>query len=256
MRRLDAALVFSMNQPEIGLQSGVKPPHSKNWARRTGTVVLATAVVLLSCLSVFAQTPHSELVARAKRSVVLITTYDRNGQPEKQGSGFFLASDRVATNCHVVETASRIEVKSFNGQTVFASSVVAMDKTSDLALLQLSEPISEATPLELEDVAPIDGQPLLLVSNPAGAPGKASFGVVGPSWTFVNFGERMQITAPVAAGSSGAPVLNLEGRVIGIAVMHVESTENLSFAIPVERLRSLQSGVDVMRSAIAKRRQR
>jgi len=217
------------------------------------TVLSIVSLILLSFISVFAQTPHSELVARAKRSVVLITTYDRDGQPEKQGSGFFLARDRVATNFHVVETASRIEIKTFNGKTVFASSVLAMDKISDLALLQLSEPISEVTSLELEDLTPIDGQSLLLVSNPAGAPGKVSFGVVGPSWTFVNFGERMQITAPVAAGSSGAPVLNLAGRVIGIAVMHVESTENLSFAIPVERLRSLQSGVDVMRNAIAKR---
>jgi S1-C subfamily serine protease len=218
------------------------------------TVFSIVLLTLLSCFPLAAQTPHSELVARAKRSVVLITTYDAGGQPEKQGSGFFLARDRVATNFHVVETASRIQIRTFNGKTVFASSVVAMDKTSDLALLQLSEPIGEATPLELSDVMPAAGQSLLLVSNPAGTQGKVSFGVVGPSWKFVNFGERMQITAQVAAGSSGAPVLDFEGRVIGVAVMHVESTENLSFAIPVARLRSLQSGVDVMLTALAKRR--
>jgi S1-C subfamily serine protease len=218
------------------------------------TVFPIVLLILFSCLSLTAQTPHSELVAHAKRSVVLITTYDANGQPEKQASGFFLAKDRVATNAHVVETASRIQIKTFDGKTVFASSVVAMDKTSDLALLQLSEPVVDATPLELAEVTPVAGQSLLLVSNPAGAPGKVSFGVVGASWKFVNFGERMQITARVAAGSSGAPVLNFEGRVIGVAVMHVESTENLSFAIPVARLRSLQSGVDVMLAALAKRR--
>jgi putative serine protease PepD len=218
------------------------------------TVFPIVLLILFSCLPFAAQTPHSELVARAKRAVVLITTFDADGQPEKQGSGFLLAKDRVATNSHVVETASRIRITSFNGKTVFATSVVAMDKTSDLALLQLSEPFSEATPLELADVTPAAGQSLLLVSNPAGARGKVSFGVVGPSWKFVNFGERMQITAQVAPGSSGAPVVNFEGRVIGIAVMHVEGTENLSFAIPVARLRSLQSGVDVMLTALAKRR--
>ncbi len=218
------------------------------------TVFPIVLLILFSCVRLAAQTPHSELVARAKRGVVLITTYDQYGQPEKQGSGFFLTNDRVATNSHVIESASRIQITTCDGKTVFASSIVALDKSSDLALLQLSEPIADATPLELAEVMPGAGQPLLLVSNPAGERGTVSSGLVGPSWKFVNFGERLQITARVSAGSSGGPVLNLAGRVIAIAVMHVESTENLSFAIPVERLRSLQTGADVMRSAIASRR--
>lgn len=208
---------------------------------------------LLLSGSTAAQAPRAELIARAKRAVVLITTYDRNGRPEKQGSGFFVSRDRVATNSHVVDTASRIQITTARGKSVFVNSVVAMDKASDLALLQLSEPLAEAT-LELADATPIAGQPLLLISNPAGERGKVSLGSVGPSWKFHNFGERLQITARIVSGSSGGPVLDLDGRVIGIAVMYVESSEDLSFAIPVARLRSLQTGTDIMMSAIANRR--
>lgn len=213
---------------------------------------LSLLIVLMS-IPATAQAQRAELIARAKRAVVLITTYDRNGRPEKQGSGFFLSRDRVVTNSHVVDTASRIQITTARGKSVFVSSVVAMDKTSDLALLQLSEPLAEAT-LELAAATPIAGQPLLLISNPAGERGQVSFGSVGPSWKFHNFGERMQITARIVSGSSGGPVLDLDGRVIGIAVMYVESSEDLSFAIPVARLRSLQTGTDVMMSAIANRR--
>ena len=222
--------------------------------KSTSKMVLLTALLLfVSGNSVIASTPNSDLIARAKRGVVLITTYDRYGQPEKQGSGFFLTNDRVATNSHVVETASRIQITTANGKSAFASSIIALDKASDLALLQLGAPILDATPLSLADVTPDAGEPVLLVSNPAGERGTVSFGLLGPAWKFVNFGERLQITAKVSAGSSGGPVLDLDGRVIAIAVMHVESAENLSFAIPVERLRSLQSGADFMLNAIAGR---
>ena len=216
-------------------------------------VLLTASVLLISYIPVVARSSNAELIARAKRGVVLITTYDRYGQPEKQGSGFFLTNDRVATNSHVVETAARIQITTASGKTAFVNSILALDKNSDLALLQLSEPILDATPLKLADATPDAGEPLLLVSNPAGELGTVSFGLLGPAWKFVNFGERLQITAKVSAGSSGGPVLDLDGRVIAIAVMHVESTENLSFAIPVERLRSLQSGADFMLNAIASR---
>jgi S1-C subfamily serine protease len=184
--------------------------------------------------------PSAEMLARVKRAVVLITTYDQRGTPEKQGSGFFLTADRVVTNLHVVNTASQIRISTFTGKTFTADLILAADKNSDLALLQLSAPCSDATALTLAEVEPLQGAPVMLVSNPLGAHWRVTAGEVGPPWSFFEIGERLQITADVLPGSSGGPVLNLEGRVIGIAVMHVESNDNLNFAVPVARLKELQ----------------
>jgi len=184
--------------------------------------------------------PSAEMLARVKRAVVLITTYDQRGTPEKQGSGFFLTADRVVTNLHVINTASQIRISTFTGKTFTVDLILAADKNSDLALLQLNATCSDATALALAEVEPLEGAPVMLVSNPLGAHWCVTAGEVGPPWSFFEIGERLQITADVLPGSSGGPVLNLEGRVIGIAVMHVESNDNLNFAVPVARLKELQ----------------
>jgi S1-C subfamily serine protease len=194
--------------------------------------------------------PSAEVLARVKRAVVLITTFDQDGNPEKQGSGFFLTADRVVTNLHVVDTASQIRISTFTGKTFIADLILAADKNSDLALLQLSAPCSDATALMLAEIEPLEGVPVMLVSNPVGAHWRVTAGEVGPSWSFFEIGERLQITADVLPGSSGGPVLNLEGRVIGIAVMHLESDDNLNFAVPVARLKELQTSAAATRTVL------
>jgi S1-C subfamily serine protease len=191
--------------------------------------------------------PSSEVLARIKSAVVLITTSDKHGAPEKQGSGFFLTADRVVTNFHVVNTASRIRVSTFTGNTVSAHLILAADTTSDLALLQLDAPCPNVATLALAEVEPLEGDPAVLVSNPLGAHWQVSVGEVGPGWNFFAIGERLQITTGVLPGSSGAPVLNLDGSVIGIAVMHVESNDNLNFAVPVGRLKALEAAAKNLR---------
>jgi S1-C subfamily serine protease len=195
--------------------------------------------------------PPSEMLARAKRAVVLITTYDKRGRPEKQGSGFFLTADRVVTNLHVVNTASQILISTFTGKTVRADSVLAADKTSDLALLQLAASCTDVATLAPAELEPSQGEPVVLVSNPLGSHWQVSVGEVGRPWNFFEIGERLQITLDVLPGSSGGPVLNFEGNVIGIAVMHLESTDNLNFAVPVARLKALQAANATRRSVRA-----
>ena len=201
-------------------------------------------LVLLSSVSAGAmQTPAPEVVARVKNAVVLITTYDNHGKPEKQGSGFFLTPQRVVTNLHVVDSASRIRISTFTGREVFVDSVLASDKADDLALLQLDTPCLDVTTLGLEDVEPLAGDSVMVVSNPLGAHWQVTVGEVGLMWYLGDIGERMGITACLLPGSSGGPVLNLQGRVIGVATMYMLSDENLNFAVPAGRLKVLQTTV-------------
>lgn len=209
-------------------------------------------LLILSAVSVAAaQTPSPEVVAHVKRAVVLITTYDNQGKPQKQGSGFFLSPGRVVTNLHVIDSASEIRISTFTGRKAFVDSVLATDKASDLALLQLNAPCPDVTTLGLEDIAPLEGEPVMLVSNPLGSHWQVTVGEAGPIWDFFDIGERLQITAGVLPGSSGGPVLNLQGHVVGIAVMHVESTDNLNFAIPVARLKTLQTTAETSTLSVA-----
>jgi serine protease Do len=176
-----------------------------------------------------------------KRAVVIVTTLDREGKPLLQGSGFFLAADRIVTNMHVIKDAGLVRIQTFDGRTITSLKVVAVDVREDLALLQMEEPAVDPTVLRLADSAPVEGEPILVLGNPRGSQWKLTRGLVGPVWQFKGTGNRIQITASILPGSSGSPVVNKDGHVVGIAAMHMESsTDDLNFAVSAESLKSLQ----------------
>lgn len=208
--------------------------------RVNGLVVLIFLALLAGFAhSVKAQQPNP--LTRLKRAVVIVTTYDDHGSPLLQGSGFFIAPERVVTNLHVIKQARSIHVETFAGRKVPVTSVAATDEDSDLALLQIGAPSPGAETLELEYTAPVAGDPIFVVSNPQGAHWKTTRGRVGAMWNLAGTGRRLQITASLRPGSSGGPVLNQQGRVIGIAAMHLQSAEELDFAVPAENLKVLQA---------------
>lgn len=183
----------------------------------------------------------AERMTMLKRAVVIVTTLDREGKPLLQGSGFFLAPDRIVTNMHVIKDAGLIRIQTLDGNTITALNVVAVNVREDLALVQMEAPTADATILQLADSAPVEGEPILVMSNPGGSQWKLSRGQIGPVWQFKGTGKRIQITASILPGSSGSPIVNKDGYVVGIAAMHMESsTDDLNFAVPAESLKALQ----------------
>lgn len=181
------------------------------------------------------------MIAQCQRAVVVVTTYDDRGKPLLQGSGFFIASDRVVTNSHLIKHSRQIRIKTFEGTTVEVQAVLANNDRTDLAVLQIARTQLDAAIFQLEDAAPVEGESIILISNPQGAHWKISRGNVGQTWEFSDLGKRIEITAAVRPGSSGGPVINERGRVIGVAVMHVPGADDLNFAVPTESLRALQA---------------
>ncbi len=181
-----------------------------------------------------------ELVKRIKPSAVAIETFDSKGTTLARGSGFFIAPDRVITNRHVIERSSRVEIHLMDGKKFPVKGVLAVDGEGDLALLQVDVPRGLAPPLPLVRSAPQEGESIVVIGNPYGLEGSVSNGIVSAVREIAGYGKIIQITASISPGSSGSPVVNMAGQVIGVATLQAAEGQNLNFAVPAERISQLK----------------
>ncbi|HSS20192.1 MAG TPA: trypsin-like peptidase domain-containing protein [Pyrinomonadaceae bacterium] len=210
---------------------------------KRGASLLGLAVVLLlSPLSARSQDLLPELVRRIKPSAVAIETFDSRGEKLSRGSGFFIDTDRVVTNRHVIDNAFRAEVHSYNGSIYQVKGVIAVDAEGDLALLRVEAPPNQVRPLSLDKTSPQEGESVVVIGNPFGLEGSVTNGIVSAVRDIPTFGRIIQITAPISPGSSGSPVVNMQGQVIGVATLQITGGQSVNFAIPSERISQLQSG--------------
>jgi tetratricopeptide (TPR) repeat protein len=181
-----------------------------------------------------------ELVRRIKPSAVAIETFDSRGEKLTRGSGFFIEGDRIVTNRHVIEGAYRAEVHSSTGAVYPVKGVLAVDAEGDIALLKIDVPANQIRPLQLDKTSPQEGESVVVIGNPLGLEGSVTNGIVSAVRDIPTFGRIIQITAPISSGSSGSPVVNMQGQVIGIATLQITGGQSVNFAIPSERISQLQ----------------
>jgi tetratricopeptide (TPR) repeat protein len=212
--------------------------------RQTNFVKLLWLLFLLPGIvpHVQAQDILPQLVRRIKPSAVAIETFDARGEKLSRGSGFFIDVDRVVTNRHVIENAYRAEVHSYNGSIYPVKGVIAVDAEGDLALLKIDAPPNQVRPLPLDRTSPQEGESVVVIGNPFGLEGSVTNGIVSAVRDIPTFGRIIQITAPISPGSSGSPVVNMQGQVIGVATLQITGGQSVNFAIPSERISQLQSG--------------
>jgi S1-C subfamily serine protease len=176
-----------------------------------------------------------------------------------QGSGFVLDGDGyIATNAHVVTTdqgtgtakADQVYVEFLDGNRVRAE-IVGHDPNADVALLKVDPDGLSLTALKLGESHTISvGEPVAAIGSPFGERQSLSIGVISAldrtirSLTRFTIGDAIQTDAAINPGNSGGPLLDAEGRVIGInAQIKSESGggEGVGFAIPVDAVsRSLR----------------
>ncbi len=184
-----------------------------------------------------AQSPQ-QIAKKALASTVLLVMEDANGQPLSFGSGFFVKNGQVATNLHVVKGASRGYAKLVSQKTKYdIEGITATDAARDLIILKISVPGAQVIPLGNSDVVQV-GMPIYAVGNPRGLEGTFSQGIIS-SIRKVGMDKILQLTAPISPGSSGGPVLNNKGQVIGVSVATFRGGQNLNFAIPSNYLTAL-----------------
>ncbi|PVX26657.1 MAG: hypothetical protein CW691_00725 [Candidatus Bathyarchaeum sp.] len=184
------------------------------------------------------QTPE-QIYNYAYRSVVLITT------PVGQGSGFlFENQNTVVTNYHVVTTQTEIEIEFFDG-TRTPATVVGADAYSDVAVLEISGAPSEAEPLTFSDQSVEIGQQVVAIGNPLGLTTSLSVGYISQINRLLDIEPIvvpvLQLDLTVTFGSSGGPLLDLYGNVVGIT--NAGTDVGFNFAIPVDIVRRVVSSI-------------
>ena len=204
-------------------------------------------MIILACIAVvsssLAQENLTALIKKVSPSVVLVITYDEEGEELSGGSGFFISDDGdVITNCHVIQGACHAEVKTSDEKVYDVKEVLAEDKEGDLIRLSVDIPRDAVHVLGISDSLPEVGERVIVVGNPLGLEQTVSDGIVSAVREIPAFGNIIQITAPISSGSSGSPVVNMKGEVIGVASFQMVEGQNLNFAIPGERVAKLTPG--------------
>lgn len=184
----------------------------------------------------------SVLYARALASIVSIRT------DTGSGSGFAVSAKGViATNVHVLAGARKIEVFLMNGTKLQLKPAIAIDEEHDLAALQVTQ---QLPPLALaRDDRIVLGQKVVVIGNPLGLEATLSEGLVSGVRKLNKDSRALQITAPISPGSSGGPILNDHGEVIGISTFVLVGGANLNFGMPVGYLKELMRSPKFMSRA-------
>jgi Do/DeqQ family serine protease len=244
---LAAALCLSCRQaPEpsraVAAQQPPTIPPTVSANRRTPTVV-AVHNVIPSIVNI-----QTEATIRQQDPDPVFGFFfnqDRVYRTQSLGSGFIWTADGViVTNAHVIEGASRITVNTSDGRQLPAK-VIGVDPDSDVAVLQVTEKNLTPAPLGSSSDLMI-GESVIAVGNPYGLSGSVTTGIVSATGRSVPSKERgrtytdfIQTDASINPGNSGGPLLNIEGKVIGINTAIYANAQGIGFAIPVDRARKI-----------------
>lgn len=198
--------------------------------------------VLLAAVAAADDAPKPKTVEQiadlARPAVAVLTVGGRDGKGESLGTGFVVSADGlIATNFHVIDVGRGVTVELADGKRYEATAVHAADRERDLAVIRIDA--KGLTPLELGDsTAMKDGQAVVAVGNPQGLKRSVVAGVLS-SRREMEGKPMLQLAIPVEPGNSGGPVLDMEGRVVGVVSSKSLVTPNLGFAVAVESLKPL-----------------
>jgi tetratricopeptide (TPR) repeat protein len=192
--------------------------------------------------SALAQENLPGIVKKIEPSAVVILTYDKEGKLIGQGSGFFISGNGdIITNRHVLAGAQRAEVKTTNGKVYTITLIVAEDEEADIIRASVNIPVESVRPLSVSSSIPEVGERIAVIGSPLGLERTVSDGIVSAVREIPAFGKIIQITAPISPGSSGSPVVNMKGEVIGVATLQMVEGQNLNFAVPGNRIARLKT---------------
>lgn len=186
------------------------------------------------------QSSVSSLALAVAPSIVSLKVLDERGRAVGQGSGVVVGrSDVVVTSYHVVEKASGMLVKTSTGKEFPVTHILSVEPSMDLALLLVTG--LSLPPLEMEPkLQPRVGDRVVALGSPRGLDGTVTDGIVSAIRKLPDFDtEVIQTTAPISEGSSGGALVSLQGQLVGVTTLILQSGQNLNFAVPAAAVKDL-----------------
>ena len=176
-----------------------------------------------------------DIVQRESPAIVSIYNLDSRGEVRGTGTGFIVKADGVViTNFHVIEGAHGLLIKLKNGEVYDRIWVMDFDPRRDIAVLK-TQGVQLPT-VSLGDSERMEqGDWCVAIGNPKGLEHTVSDGLVS-ALRVIEGNKMFQISVPISPGSSGGPLYNSRGEVVGIttAALVGEGVQNLNFAVPVK----------------------
>ena len=178
-----------------------------------------------------------EIYAKCSPAVFYLETYDSKGTQKAFGSGFFLAADGTAvTNYHVIDGSYSAKVTPFGSDKSYdVLGVYAYSKEQDWAVLKVGG--SGFSWLKLASAAPVGGATVYGLGSPLGLTNTITQGIISNPKRDVNGVDFIQTTAGLNKGSSGGPLLNEYGEVVGITTGSFDMV-SMNLALSVDYLRN------------------
>ncbi|MCB9563106.1 MAG: serine protease [Kofleriaceae bacterium] len=205
------------------------------------TALVGLTVALASCGPTTVKAPRTrmtikQIVEKSKPAIVRI-----EADKERVGTGFAIDPQGViATNLHVVAGAHDIQVRLLDGAVYPVKQILGVDLDRDLALLDIDPP-SPMPSLPLGDSEQVSaGDPVIAIGNPLGVLDyTVSDGLISSVRAVSDDLTILQISAPISQGSSGGPLFNPFGEVIGVSTAIFTGGQNLNFGVPSKYIKAL-----------------
>jgi len=203
-----------------------------------------SALIILSAFTVscsYCQINAKSLVKSAKPAVVTIHCYNSKHEEYGTGTGFFITTTQLVTDRHVIAEASEARCIFSDSVEMVIDGIVAEDSAADLVILECKKAASgHFHPLKLAKQLPEEGEEIIVIGSPLDFGHSVSQGIVSSIRQNSPVGTAIQFTAAVSFGSSGSPVLNPKGEVVGIVSLLMNNAENINFAAVASSARNLR----------------
>lgn len=170
----------------------------------------------------------SSLVARNEKAIFQIFAYDEYGSPSAIGTGFYTNNrGKGLTNLHVIEEARFAFIRDHEGRMYQIKEIIRVCEACDMAEILIDTKGQANYFLNTTKDIPPKGSDIFVIGNPEGLESTVSTGIISSIREQEN--KVIQISAPISPGSSGSPIMNMAGNVIGIATFQYIDGQNLNF---------------------------
>jgi len=201
------------------------------------SLILIIGILIISINSLAQILTIPDIVTKYGKSVVLIASYNEKEETISLGSGFIVSpSGVIVTNYHVIKDSFPVLVKMINGSIYKDLYVIDINEELDYTVLKIEGSGLPTVKLGNSDNIKI-GEQVVVIGNPKGLENSVSDGLISGIRNFTGKFNMYQISAPISPGSSGSPVFNRKGEVIGIATASIWEGQNLNFAIPINYIK-------------------